>query len=340
MSCVLFGSVIDFVAFGLAPQSLLAPLAALSLVWNLGMAWYLLGEKYTQKDLYATITIFVGTGLSVSNAPHNEVEYNMQDLLKLWGEDRMFYYSIVVPIILLLHYFLVFFTENPSHPVTPSFFKLDSYEKSTSQTTGSGSNSKSLFRNRLREGWKPKLLMFLRMAGYAGFAGVVGGQSLLFAKSVVELIKAAFKGDDGFWHIQTYLIIGMLLICLSVQIQFLNGGLKYFDSLYVVPVYQSYWILAGVIGGLVYFGEWDAMSSNESRLFVLGIFITFLGLYILTQKEHAPVSNLKSEEVKVTGEESEESEELLSVRERRKQKQGHEKLRTKLSSDEEYFPDP
>lgn len=29
------GSVLDFVAFGLAPQSLLAPLAALTLVWNM-----------------------------------------------------------------------------------------------------------------------------------------------------------------------------------------------------------------------------------------------------------------------------------------------------------------
>lgn len=32
---ILAGSVLDFVAFGLAPQSLLAPLAALTLVWNM-----------------------------------------------------------------------------------------------------------------------------------------------------------------------------------------------------------------------------------------------------------------------------------------------------------------
>lgn len=32
---ILTGSILDFVAFGLAPQSLLAPLAALTLVWNM-----------------------------------------------------------------------------------------------------------------------------------------------------------------------------------------------------------------------------------------------------------------------------------------------------------------
>ena len=32
---IIVGSILDFVAFGLAPQSLLAPLGALTLVWNM-----------------------------------------------------------------------------------------------------------------------------------------------------------------------------------------------------------------------------------------------------------------------------------------------------------------
>ena len=32
---ILVGAVLDLVAFGLAPQSMLAPLAALTLVWNM-----------------------------------------------------------------------------------------------------------------------------------------------------------------------------------------------------------------------------------------------------------------------------------------------------------------
>ena len=256
-------------AFGLAPQSLLAPLAALSLVYNLGMASYMLGEKYTRQDLYATLTIFLGTGISVSNAPHEEIEYNLQDLLELWNKDRMFYYSICIPLVLLFHYLLVFFTEHPNHVLTPSFFRVSG--KSTSQGG--------------RSSWKQRIVGFLRMAGYCGFAGTIGGQSLLFAKSVVELIKSAFKGSDAFWHYQTYFIIVMLALCLVLQVHFLNGGLKFFDSLYVIPVYQSYWILAGVIGGLVYFGEWEAMTPYESRMFLFGIVVTFCGLYILTRKE-------------------------------------------------------
>jgi drug/metabolite transporter (DMT)-like permease len=41
------GSLLDFVALGMAPASLLAPLAALSLVWNLILAPLFHGEKVT-----------------------------------------------------------------------------------------------------------------------------------------------------------------------------------------------------------------------------------------------------------------------------------------------------
>lgn len=253
LTCVIVGSIIDFLSFGLAPQSLLAPLAALALVWNLGMASYLLGEQYSKKDVYAAITIFIGTGICVSNAPHDEMEYDLESLIELWETNRMFYYCLTIPSVLLFHYTLITCSEDAKsvfHSVKPT-------QKSVS---------------------------FIRMVGYCGFAGVVGGQSLLFAKSFVELIKSAFNGTDAFWHFHTYFLLFMLVVCLLVQVTYLNHALKHFDSLYVVPVYQSYWILAGVIGGLVYFGEWDAMDAANSRMFLVGIAVTFFGLYILTQK--------------------------------------------------------
>lgn len=245
--CVVVGSIIDFLSFGLAPQSLLAPLAALSLVWNLGMASYLLGEKYTRADIYATILIFVGTGVTISYASHEEKDYDLATLMDLWGQERMLSYGILVPMLLGLHY---------------AFIKVAESGRVT------GRNGK-----------------FLRLTGYAGFAGIIGGQSLLFAKSAVELLKDAFHGSDAFFHIQTYLIIGAMTGCLLLQITYLNTALKNFDSLYVIPVYESYWIIAGVVGGLVYFGEMEQFDQYQRRMFVLGCFITFSGLFVLTQKE-------------------------------------------------------
>mmetsp|Transcript_6470 Transcript_6470/g.7404 ORF Transcript_6470/g.7404 Transcript_6470/m.7404 type:complete len:250 (-) Transcript_6470:243-992(-) len=140
----------------------------------------------------------------------------------------------------------------------------------------------------------------MQMIGYSGFAGTIGGQSLLFAKSAVELLKDAFHGSDAFWHVQTYAIIGMMTVCLLLQITYLNDGLKNFDSLFVIPVYESYWIIAGVIGGLVYFGEMEEFDSYQKHMFVLGTVITGSGLYVLTQKDSSLNSNDKTQYVEVS----------------------------------------
>jgi len=262
LTCVVVGSIIDFLSFGLAPQSLLAPLAALSLVWNLVMASYFHGEDYTRADVYATFLIFIGTGVTVSYASHVEKEYDLGELLELWNQPRMVIYGFLVPMVLLLHW---------------GFVKAVEKGHVTGRT---GS--------------------IMQMIGYSGFAGTIGGQSLLFAKSAVELLKDAFHGSDAFWHVQTYAIIGMMTVCLLLQITYLNDGLKNFDSLFVIPVYESYWIIAGVIGGLVYFGEMEEFDSYQKHMFVLGTVITGSGLYVLTQKDSSLNSNDKTQYVEVS----------------------------------------
>lgn len=98
---IVAGSILDFVAFGLAPQSLLAPLAALTLVWN--MVTYLCyltvfflilptqmlapcfnKEKLEFKDIVATLVIFAGATLAVVFASHTTPSYTLTMLLTLY----------------------------------------------------------------------------------------------------------------------------------------------------------------------------------------------------------------------------------------------------------------
>lgn len=200
LACVVVGSVIDFVSFGLAPQSLIAPLAALSLLFNIGMASYLLGEKYCRTDLYATAIIFFGTAVTITNASHKEIDYSFQDLRELWLKDRMLTYVFLVLLAVAFHYFLIWIVRS---------------------------------QNLIGRKWK-----LAEMLGYCGFAGITGGQSLLFAKSIMEMIKYTFHGGDPFFHFEAYLAVAILALCLYSQINFLNAALKGFDSLYVIPCYE------------------------------------------------------------------------------------------------------
>merc|ERR1740133_230430 len=80
---------------------------------------------------------------------------------------------------------------------------------------------------------------------------------------------------------QFYCFVLAMLFTLVLQMRFLNLGLKYHDTMIVVPVYQTWWILGGIIGGGTYFKEFDGMSTLNIVLFVSGVLMTIFGVQLL-----------------------------------------------------------
>lgn len=77
------------------------------------------------------------------------------------------------------------------------------------------------------------------------------------------------------------LIIFAMCFSLFCQVSYLNKGLHVFNALLTVPVYQSFWIISSVLGGLVYFKEWGYMSKTEVYCFLLGLSVTISGIVYL-----------------------------------------------------------
>ena len=122
---------------------------------------------------------------------------------------------------------------------------------------------------------------------YGGMAGAFGGQSVLLAKSTVELLKNLITGTEtgAFENFQPYVIIGSMAVCLFAQITTLNAGLERFNALIMVPVYQSFWIMFSVLGGMIYFEEYRDLNPTQTGLFVLGMVITYSGvIYLLRER--------------------------------------------------------
>ncbi|KAG7399276.1 NIPA-like protein 3 [Phytophthora boehmeriae] len=263
--CVV-GSILDFVAFGLAPQSLLAPLAALTLVWNMMLAPCFNKEKLSRDDVAATLVIFVGATIAVVFASHASPSYNLDMLLQLYRDPLTIAYFCVVVLTVFVHYLAIKIVD---------VFCLMSR------------------RHRLIQVGTPSMWATVRLVGYAGLAGTLGGQSVLFAKSSAELLKVVFHGDTScFTRFPTYAIVLALIVCLLSQIRYLNGGLVHYDALSMVPVYQAYWVISGVLGGVIYFQEIRAFSVLQACMFVLGIAVSIFGVVLLSRRKHAPTSTV------------------------------------------------
>ncbi|CEG43108.1 Phospholipase D, Pi-TM-PLD [Plasmopara halstedii] len=247
---VCLGSLLDFVAFGMAPQTLLAPLAALSLVWNMLIAPIFHKEKVTRQNLIATAIIFIGVTLTVIFAGHSTPSYELNDLIHLYQQPAMYAY------ITLIGCFL------------GGLFTFCRYIERT---------------HNFEEG-------LFHIICYGGIAGTFGGQSVLLAKSTVELLKSAIWGDAGFYmftQITSYAIVAGMGTCLGFQVHFLNGGLARFDALVVIPVYQSFWILTSVLGGIMYFEEYVSMTRTQLLIFTVGGCVTILGIIVLLKTRHS-----------------------------------------------------
>jgi hypothetical protein len=116
-------------------------------------------------------------------------------------------------------------------------------------------------------------------------AGVLGAQNVLFGKIVAELILESFVGDTQFVYVMTYVYMGCLLASIGSQLHFLARALEHCDAMYVVPVFQCFWVTTSTIGGAMFFQEFSGFSGQQKVLFPLGIVITLCGVLILSRRK-------------------------------------------------------
>ena len=256
LSLVVLGSLSDFIALMFAAQSIIAPLGSLTLVWNTLLAPCLLHEQVTRSDLIATAAIVMGSSLSVACADHRDRLYSPHELFELFARLRFVLYALSVSGGMLGLYLLI--------------RGLDD---------GQQAGSRSLrFHRRQR-------------FCYAALAGLLGGQSVLLAKCVGALLVSSMAGQSLLLlHYQSYAIGLLLALTVASQLHFLNEGLRLFTSSYIIPVYQSFWILSSVSSGMIFFGEWkgvfDQLGSGLG--FPLGVAVTVAGVCALSQRGAAP----------------------------------------------------
>ena len=79
-----------------------------------------------------------------------------------------------------------------------------------------------------------------------------------------------------------YLIVIGIPVGLVGNLSYLNKALAMFDALQVVPIYQTYWMIAGTLGGFVYFDELIEMDALAKGMFFLGAVISLIGIVTLS----------------------------------------------------------
>jgi len=180
LSFVILASLADVVALCFAPQSLVAPLGALTMVSNVIFAPLLLHERIGMRDLVATTIILSGSVVAVVFGAHDDLIYRIEALFSLfWALPFGVYVALVACSIAGFLYFLGGLVEAE---------------------------------DRHRNGQGPELSITQRhwqRFAYPALAGTIGAQSVLFAKCSVELVLNTIRREGNlFLHYQSYLVFG------------------------------------------------------------------------------------------------------------------------------------
>jgi len=253
--CIVVGSLFDFVALGFGAQSVVAPLGSLTLVANMFFAQFFHGERLGSRDVIATMVILFGCVFSVAFASHKNEIWGLDELMALYNTPRFALYASIIFLILFIGSICVRYFER-----IVKVYGLKSR--------------------------RYKAIFKYHRFSYSFLSGVAGAQSVLFAKSLDELLVGSFNGNSKVFlaHMGSYLIAGGMLVSIFLQIYWLNCGLARWDALYVVPVFQAQWIVFSVIGGGVFYKEFDGFTGLQASAFLFGVFLTVLGVYFLSQR--------------------------------------------------------
>lgn len=242
------GNTLNFISFGYAAQSLLAALGSIQFVSNIAFAYFVLSKMVTVKVLVATAFIVLGNIFLVAFGNHQSPVYTPEQLAEKYSNIAFVLYGLILVLVVALHHSI--------------------YRRGEILLAVPGQD--------LKPYWQ-MLLPF----SYAIVSGAVGSCSVLFAKSLSNLLRLSMSSA---YHLHSWFTYSMLLLFLSTAgfwMARLNEGLSLFDAILIVPMFQIAWTFFSICTGFVYFQEYQVFDALRTTMFILGMISVFIGISLL-----------------------------------------------------------
>ncbi|KAJ6260839.1 hypothetical protein Dda_3500 [Drechslerella dactyloides] len=123
----------------------------------------------------------------------------------------------------------------------------------------------------------------IRGAAYGSVSGILSADSLLLAKSAVELlIRTVTTGDNQFTNWASWIIVISLVVIALTQLFYLHKGLKLCSTSVLYPLVFCIYNIFAISNGLIYYNQAGKLSALSSALITLGVLILLSGVLALS----------------------------------------------------------
>lgn len=229
------GNCLNFVSFAYAAQSLLAALGSVQFVSNIAFAYFVLSKTVTVKVMVATTFIVLGNIFLVSFGNHQSPVYTPEQLTEKFSNLVFLLYCLTLVLVVAGNQYI--------------------YRKGEAYVSVPGHEFTSYWRT---------LLPF----SYATVSGAVGSCSVLFAKSLSNMLRLTMGSN---YQLHSWFTYSMLLLFFSTAgfwMARLNEGLSLFDAILIVPMFQIAWTFFSICTGFIYFQEYQVSSNHITVLLI------------------------------------------------------------------------
>ncbi|KAH9811772.1 hypothetical protein DFH28DRAFT_900058 [Melampsora americana] len=312
-----------------------APLGSTSLIFNFLFACWLLGTKITLRDVLGTAIVILGVvgvigfGNIRQAGIDQEANMSLSTLQALWARPQWLLYLGLLEFTTLLTVWLASIafelvqdkrdTESSGRgAVDDDEVDVERVLRRGGGRSAAGSKSplssiahffgpiivqKDSLRNSLKqtiERWSmtrpDDTLLKLDGLLWGTAAGLLAGQTLVFAKSYVKLITNGFSHDgsgepEDLAHPLSILICILLVVTSIFQVWCLNRGLKVYDSTLIVPVLFAIYTASGFINSLIYLHELPIYRSWVLFMIWICIAVLIFGVWMLSAKRPEPTKS-------------------------------------------------
>ncbi|KAL6899131.1 hypothetical protein ACP4OV_005789 [Aristida adscensionis] len=258
------GNCLNFMSFAYAAQSLLAALGSIQFVSNIAFAYFVLNKSISVKVVVATTFIVFGNVFLVSFGNHQspgEFADSTIILIVYTPEQLVAKYSNLVFVLYCMS--LVFVVA----------FNHYLYRSGETILSNSSKDTGTYWRT---------MLPF----SYAVVSGAIGSCSVLFAKSLSNMLRLTMSSRYQFHSWFTYSILLLFLCTAGFWMARLNEGLSLFDAILIVPMFQIAWTFFSICTGFVYFQEYQVFDTLRIIMFVLGMTFVFIGISLLAPDDN------------------------------------------------------
>uniref|UniRef100_V5EKB0 Uncharacterized protein n=1 Tax=Kalmanozyma brasiliensis (strain GHG001) TaxID=1365824 RepID=V5EKB0_KALBG len=271
---------------GALPIVMLAPLGAVSLLYNAVLARFLLNDLLSKYMVMGTLLIASGAVLIgyfgvVPSPPHS-----LDELLDLFARPTFVAFATIFTFVFVGVLTVSHLAEWQLHSRAHRPASKRDYG-----TLGPSSRKRKkpdvprLDLASLEPRVDAETLRSTKLGlavAYGGASGTLSGACLLLAKSGVELLMLTFAGENQFGRYQSWLLLGILLAAALLQLWYLNKALKLADPTLVCPLAFCFYNTSSIALGLVYFDQVGELAWYDVVLVALGTAVLLGGVWTVS----------------------------------------------------------